>query len=51
MSRTYLFLKVELDVEDDEQPQKIGDEICRRLSKFYGVRNVELSNFTKVEDQ
>jgi hypothetical protein len=50
MSRTYLFFKVEVDIEPDEQPQKIGDEICRRLLKFYGVRNVEFSNFTKVEE-
>jgi len=50
MSRTYLFLKVEIDLEPDDQPQKVGDEICRRLLKFYGVRNVELSNFTRVEE-
>ena len=50
MSRTYLFLKVEIDLEPDEQPQKVGDEICRRLLKFYGVRNVELSNFTRVDE-
>ena len=50
MSRTNLFFKVELDLGSDEQPQRIADEICRRLLKFYGVRNVELTNYTKVDE-
>lgn len=50
MNRTNLFFKVEVDLEPDEAPQRIADEICRRLLKFYGVRKVELTNYTKVED-
>jgi hypothetical protein len=50
MSRTYLFFKVEIDIEPDEQPPRIGDEICRRLLKFYGVRSAEFTNFTKVDE-
>jgi len=50
MSRTNLFFKVELELAPDEQPQRIADEICRRLLKFYGVRNVELTNYTKLEE-
>ena len=50
MSRTYLFFKVEIDIEPNEQPQRIGDEICRRLLKFYGVRHAELSNFTTIDE-
>jgi hypothetical protein len=50
MNRTNLFIKVELDLAPDEQPQRIADEICRRLLKFYGVRNVELTNYTKADE-
>ena len=50
MARTHLFFKIELDLAPEEPPQRIADEICRRLLKFYGVRNVELTNFTVAED-
>lgn len=50
MSRTNLFFKVELDLAPDEPPQRIADEICRRLLKVYGVRNVEFTNYTKLDD-
>jgi len=50
MARTNLFFKVELDIDADEPPQRIADEICRRLLKFYGVRNVELTNYTVSEE-
>ena len=50
MSRTNLFFKVEIEHDPEEKPERIGDEICRRLLKFYGVRTVEFSNFTKLED-
>jgi len=50
MSRTNLFLKVEIEHDRDEQPQQIGEEICRQLRKLYVVREAELSNVTRVED-
>ncbi|HUI56090.1 MAG TPA: hypothetical protein VLY04_14040 [Bryobacteraceae bacterium] len=50
MSRTNLFFKVEVEHDDDERPERIGDEIRRHLMKLYGVREVELSNFTSVEE-
>jgi len=50
MSRTNLFFKVELDLAPEEQPQRIADEISRRLLKFYGVRNVELTNYTQADE-
>jgi hypothetical protein len=49
MSRTNLFFKVEVEHEPDEKPERIGSDICRQLLKLYGVRQAELSNFTKVE--
>ncbi len=50
MSRTNLFFKVEIEHDPEDNPEKIGGEICRQLAKFYGVREAELSNYTKVED-
>ena len=50
MSRTNLFFKVEIEHDPEDKPEKIASEICRQISKFYGVRDAELSNFTKVED-
>lgn len=50
MSRSNLFFKVEVEHDSDEQPQRIGEEICRQLRKFYGVRDVELSNYSTTED-
>ena len=50
MTRTNLFFKVELEHDPDDQPERMGDEICRHLKKLYGVRDAELSSFTAVEE-
>jgi hypothetical protein len=50
MSRTNLFLKVEVEHDPEESPQRIGEEICRRLLKFYGVREAELASFSNLEE-
>jgi hypothetical protein len=50
MSRTSLFFKVEVEHDPDETPQKIAAQISRQLLKLYGVRDVELSNFTTTEE-
>src|SRR4051812_4429102 len=44
MIRTHLFLKVEVEHDENEEPEKIGDEIARQVSKLYVVRSVELSS-------
>lgn len=44
MARTDLYLKIELDLADDEQPGKLASEICRQVSKIYGVRSAEVQN-------
>jgi hypothetical protein len=49
MSRTNLFFKVEIEHDPDEKPERIGDQIRRQLMKVYGVRDVELSNYTTVD--
>ena len=50
MIRTNLFFKVEVEHDRDEQPERLGREICRQIMKFYGVRECDLTNFTKVDD-
>jgi hypothetical protein len=50
MAKSDLFFKIEIEHDDKESPQKLGDEICRQLLKFYGVRSAELSSFTTTED-
>lgn len=50
MVRTHLFFKVEVEHDEDENPEKIGEEIARHLRKLYVVREVELSSMvTKPE--
>ena len=50
MRRTNLFLKVEVEHDSDERPERIGAEICRQIMKYYGVREAELTNFTPLEE-
>ncbi len=50
MSRTNLFFKVEIDHDSDESPERIAEEIRQRLIRFYGVREVELSNFSSADE-
>jgi len=50
MSRTNLFFKVEVEHDREDNPERMGEEIGRKLLKLYGVRKVELSNFTMIEE-
>lgn len=50
MNRTNLFIKVEVEHNKDEQPERLGEELCRMLRKLYGVRDAELTNFTRSEE-
>ena len=50
MSVTNLFFKVEVKHEPDESPERLAGEIRRQLLRLYGVREVELSNFTTMEE-
>ena len=44
MARIDLYLKVELDLDDKEKPDRLAAEICRQIRKVYGVREAEVSN-------
>jgi hypothetical protein len=50
MGVTNLYFKVELEHDSDENPVRIAGEIRRQLLRFYGVREVEVSNIAAVED-
>jgi hypothetical protein len=49
MRRTDLYLKVELHLDDQEQPEKLAAEICRMIRKVYGVRSAEVSNMIEKD--
>lgn len=46
MKRTSLFFKVEIEHDAEENPDRLGEEIRRKILKFYGVRDAELTHFT-----
>ncbi len=48
--RTTLFLKVLIEHDTKEEPEKVGAELCRILERSYVVRDAELSSYAKVED-
>jgi hypothetical protein len=45
MPLTDLFIKVEIEHDADERPERLAAEICGRVLKIYGVRAAELSSF------
>jgi hypothetical protein len=46
MKRVDLYLKVTVDLEEEEKPERVAGELCRQLEKQYIVRSAELSSFT-----
>lgn len=44
MSRSDIYLKVEVEFDSGEPPEKLAQEVCRALSKMYGVRAAEVQN-------
>ena len=49
MARTDLYLKVELDLDEKEDPERVANEICRMIRRLYGVRAAEVSNMVKKD--
>jgi len=49
MPRTDLYLKVELDLDEKESPERVAAEICRIIRRVYGVRKTEVSNMVERE--
>jgi hypothetical protein len=44
MKRIDLYIKVEVEMGEDETAEKLAKEICRQIEKIYVVRKAELSN-------
>lgn len=47
LARYDLYVKVELDIDDREKPEKLAAEICRAIQKIYGVRSADVSNIVE----
>ncbi len=48
--RTNLFIKVVVEHDEKETPEKLGSELCRQLERNYIVREAELASFSRVDD-
>jgi hypothetical protein len=44
MQRVDLYIKVTVDLEKEEKPERVAGEICRQIEKLYVVRSAELSS-------
>ena len=44
MQRVDLYIKVEVELDEDEKPERVAAEICRQIEKIYVVRSAELSS-------
>ena len=49
MKRMDLYIKVEVELDETEKPDKLAAEICRMIQKLYAVRSAELSNAVAQE--
>jgi hypothetical protein len=49
MPRSDVYLKVELDLDERESPERLASEICRLIRKVYGVRQAEVSSIVERE--
>lgn len=48
--RTNLFIKVVVEHDEDEPPEKLGEELCRQLRRNFIVRKAEVASSAKAED-
>lgn len=44
-----LYLKIELDLDEKENAERVAAEICRLIRKVYGVRSAEVSSMVEKE--
>jgi hypothetical protein len=50
MARIDVHLKVVLDLDPEEKPEKVAAEIARLIRKVYGVREVEVTSLIQPSD-
>ena len=46
-----VYIKVAVDLNETEHPKQFAEELCRILSKVYGVRKAEINNIQDVNEQ
>ncbi len=51
MSRIDFHFKVEVELDEGEDPRKYAAEICRQIAKIYGVRHAELSSMIEKSSE
>ncbi len=44
MQRVDLYIKVQVELDEEEKPDRVAREICRQIEKIYVVRSAELSS-------
>ncbi len=44
MPKVDVYLKIELDLDADEKPEKIAQELCKQVRKVYSVRAADVSS-------
>jgi uncharacterized alkaline shock family protein YloU len=49
MPRIDVYIKVEVNVDEKEKPERLANEICRQIRKIYGVRTAEVNNMVERE--
>ena len=49
MQRVDLYIKVEVELDEEEKPERVANEICRVVQKIYVVRSAELSSIVNKE--
>jgi hypothetical protein len=49
MPRTDVYLKIEMDLDEKEAPERVAAEICRMIRRVYGVRQAEVTNMVERE--
>jgi hypothetical protein len=49
MRRIDVYLKVELDLDPKETPERVAAEICRMINRVYSVRKAEVSSIMPRE--
>jgi hypothetical protein len=48
--RTDVYLKIELDLDPKEKPERVAAEICRTIRRIYGVRKAEVSSMVERDE-
>ena len=51
MARIDLHLKVVIDIDPRDTPEKLAADICRQIKKIYNVREAELTNYVNPADK